>query len=316
MEKIELSKNLPEKVHEVWNSKLKQKRSNYHISYSQLSVFHTCKKRWYLEYYKKLAPYRASIHSFFGTSMHETIQEWLTVLYHDSVGSAENMNLTKHLYEGMLKNYRIEKAKNGHQPFSNPDELKLFNLNGINILEYLKKNRTKYYPTRGLVLAGIETLLYQEISPGIFFKGFVDIVMYDKKEDMWYIIDLKTSTKGWGKWAKEDELKLSQMRLYKIFFSKQFNIPLNKIKTEYQILKREVPVDAPYAAMQKRIQIFKPASGKAKVKEAYKYVQDFIEEVFDEDGKVVDEPKEASPSKNACRFCPFLNTSHCSVGIS
>ena len=63
-------------------------------------------------------------------------------------------------------------------------------------------------------------------------KGFIDLVFYDERVDEWTIVDIKTSTKGWNKWAKADDKKKAQLLLYKEFFSKQFNIPLDKIKVE------------------------------------------------------------------------------------
>jgi hypothetical protein len=315
LEKIKISDKLPAKVHEVWDSNIEQGEGNYHISYSQLSVFHTCKKRWYMEYIEKKAPYRASIFAMFGTAMHETIQHWLTVMYHKGVKKSKEIHLKKSLKENMIAQYAIEREKNEGIHFSSPEELNIFFLNGVSILEFLEKNRLKYYSTRHLTLSGIETLLYVELFPGVYFKGFIDMIIYDYEEDLWYLIDLKTSTRGWGYYAKSDDLKISQLRLYKLFFSKQFDIPLNKIKTEYHILKRQVPVDTDFPAMQRRVQVFKPTSGTNKVKQAYTYVEDFIKEVFDDKGNVINKDYRPSPSKSACKFCPFLNSEHCSLGV-
>ena len=99
-----MPKKLPKVVKEVWESKIKQSpKTNKHISYSQLSSFATCEKQWYLTYVKRLAPYQPSIHAVFGTAMHETIQSWLEVLYHDKVKTANEMDLDALLYENMIK---------------------------------------------------------------------------------------------------------------------------------------------------------------------------------------------------------------------
>jgi len=168
-----MSKKLKGKVKVVWESKLKQKPSeNKHISYSQLSSFATCQKQWYLTYVKKLAPYQPSIHAVFGTAMHETIQTWLETMYHGKVKDANDMNLDQLLYDNIIKAYKANKAMNSHEHFSTSDELTQFWLDGKHILNYLKNKRTWYFSTRDMMLAGVETLLYQELRPGVKFKGF------------------------------------------------------------------------------------------------------------------------------------------------
>ena len=184
---------------EVWESKLKQKPSqNKHISYSQLNSFANCQKQWYLQYVKKLAPYEGSIHAMFGTAMHETIQTWLTTLYYDKVKTANEMDLDALLYENMVKAYKSTKAQNSFQEFTSLDEMNMFYLDGKHILNFLKKKRGGYFSTKGTYLAGVETLLYQELRPGVQFKGFIDLVFYSEVLDEWTIIDIKTSTSGWN----------------------------------------------------------------------------------------------------------------------
>ena len=249
-----MPKKLPKVVKEVWESKIKQSpKANKHISYSQLSSFATCEKQWYLTYVKKLAPYQPSIHAVFGTAMHETLQSWLEVLYHDKVKSANEMNLDALLYENMIKAYKGQKAQNGHEHFTNQEEMNMFYLDGKHILNFLKKKRGGYFSTKHTYLAGVETLLYQELRPGVMFKGLIDLVFYNEYLDEWTIMDIKTSTSGWSKYAKNDDKRKSQILLYKEFFSKQFKIPKDKINVEYFILKRKVPVEAEFASMQRRV---------------------------------------------------------------
>ena len=206
-----MSKKLPKLVKEVWESKLKQKPSeNKHISYSQLSSFATCQKQWYWTYVKNLAPYQPSVHAVFGTAMHETIQTWLTTLYHDKVKTANEMNLDQLLYDNLIKAYKSQKAQSGHEHFSTSEELTQFWLDGKHILNYLKKKRGSYFFTKGMYLAGVETLLYQELRPGVQFKGFIDLVFYNEITDEWTIKDIKTSTSGWSDYAKKDDKKKSK----------------------------------------------------------------------------------------------------------
>jgi len=299
-------------VKEVWESKLKQApRANKHISYSQLSTFASCQRQWYLQYVKKLAPYQASIHATFGTAFHETLQTWLEVLYHDKVKTANEMDLHSLLYDNMIKAYKSTKAQNSHEHFSTTDELTMFWIDGKNILDFITKKRRAYFGTKGVYLAGIETLLYQELRPGVMFKGFIDLVFYDERVDRWKIVDIKTSTSGWNAYAKKDDKKLAQILLYKQFFSKQFDIPIDKIDVEYFIVKRRVPVEAEFAAMQRRVQEFSPTAGPRKVKQAVGLMEHFVENAVSMNGEYIDKEYPTQPSKDSCRFCAFKEMRIC-----
>lgn len=307
-----MPKKLPKVVKQVQESYIKQSpKTNKHISYSQLSSFATCEKQWYLTYVRKLAPYQPSIHAVFGTAMHETIQSWLDVLYNDKVKTANEMDLDALLYENMIKAYKGQKAQNGHEHFTNQEEMHMFFLDGKHILDFLKKKRGAYFSTKGVYLAGIETLLYQELRPGVVFKGYIDLVFYDERVDEWTIIDIKTSTSGWNKFAKNDDKRKAQILLYKEFFSRQFDIPKEKIKVEYFILKRKVPVDAEFASMQKRVQEFRPTDGPRKMKQAVELMEHFVETAVDMDGDYIDKEYLPSPSKSACMFCAIKEMRLC-----
>lgn len=312
-----MAKNIKGKVKQIWESKLKQKPSqNKHISYSQLGSFATCQRQWYWTYVKKLAPYQPSIHTVFGTSMHEVIQKWLEVIYRESAKAADELDLDKILYEEMIKNYKIQKAQGGHEHFSNQDELNMFYLDGKHILEFLKKKRKSYFTSRTMELAGIETLLYQELRPGVMFKGFIDLVFYNKNADTWTIMDIKTSTSGWRDEAKKDEKRISQILLYKEFFSKQFDIDIDKIEVEYFILKRKVPKDAEFASMQKRVQTFIPPSGKIKRGKAVSLMNNFVGTAVDQNGEYIDKEYPTNPSKWNCNFCAFRDMKICKDAVN
>jgi len=296
-------KKVPALVKEVKESKIKQKKANLHVSYSQISTWANCPKQWELMYLKKLLPYDPSIHAVFGTAFHETLQTYLDVLYNEKVKDAEALNLKTMLYDNMVKAFKSTKAQNSHQPFSSLEEMNMFYQDGIHILDFITKKRRAYFSTKGTYLAGIETLLYQELAPGVMFKGFIDLVFYNEASDRWTIVDIKTSTSGWSKWAKTDDKKIAQILLYKQFFSKQFNVPIEKIDVEYFIVKRRVPVDAEFAAMTKRVQEFKPAAGTRKTKQAVNLMEAFVDDTIGATGYKDYKPYIATPSKSACKFC-------------
>ena len=291
-------------VKEVWESKIKQKPSkNLHISYSSLSTYNKCPKLWELMYLRNKVPFTQSIYTCFGTAMHETIQEWLTVMYHDKVKTANDIDLNKLLYANMVKSYKQGRAMMKGNHFSSSDELTQFWLDGKHILEFLKKKRAGYFSTKSMMLAGVETLLYQDIKPGVKFKGLVDLVFYHPNTDSWTIMDIKTSTAGWRDKQKKNPNLTAQVVLYKEFFSRQFDIPKDKIDVQFFIVKRRVPAEADFASMQRRVQEFSPNAGPRKTKQIMNSMNNFIKDVLDKDGKYIDKNYPCSSPFGKCNDC-------------
>jgi hypothetical protein len=274
------------------------------VSYSQYSIYRRCPHQWYLAYLKGLAPYQASIYTVFGTAIHETIQHYLKVMYEQSGAAADREDIIKLFNERFKETYKnqFEQSK---QHFSNPDEMREFYEDGVNILEWFKKHRSQYFSTRNVVLLGIEMPLVVGLSKNLFLKGYIDFVLYDKDLDKVYIYDIKTSRQGWRAKDKKDDIKLSQILLYKEYFSKQYKIDIDKIEVEFFILKRKIweneAFPIPY------ITSFKPPSGKIKRKQAAEKFSIFLNECFDNEGKMINKQYNKIVSKVSCTYCPFNN---------
>jgi hypothetical protein len=145
--------------------------------------------------------------------------------------------------------------------------------------------------------------------PNLYFQGFLDIVLYHESTNKFLIIDIKTSKSGWFKEQKKDELKQFQLILYKKFFAEQYNIPIENIDIEFFIVKRKLYESEDFII--RRIQQFKPPSGKIKLNKATQTLNKFITEAFDKEGyKDIDH--HPTPHKN-CGWCPFYKTFHCSA---
>jgi len=304
-----MPKKLKGKVKQVWESKLKQSPSKYtHISYSSLSTYNKCPKLWELQYLRNAVPFTQNIYTIFGTAMHETIQTWLEMMYHDKVKNANELDIDQLLYDNMIKDYKTGKAINGHQHFSNSDELTQFWIDGKHILDFLRKKRSAYFSTKTMQLAGIETLLYQEIKPGVVFKGLVDLVFYHPNNDTWTIVDIKTSTSGWRDKQKKNPNLTAQVILYREFFAKQFDVDPSKINVEFFIVKRRVPAEAEFASMQKRVQEFRPNAGPRKTKQIVESMNKFIDDVLNSEGGYKDQEYKCNNPLGKCEHCsPFLD---------
>ena len=138
--------------------------------------------------------------------------------------------------------------------------------------------------------------------------------MYHESTNEFIIYDLKSSTRGWSAKDKKNEIKAAQILLYKMYFSEQFGVPIDNINVKFFILKRKIWEESEFP--QRRIQEFEPANGKIKLKKAKILLTDFIESVFNIDGKYKYTDHKATPSKTVCKYCAFLKTEFCDKGIS
>ena len=282
------------------------------ISYSQLSMFSECPHKWKLNYIDKLRVSEPSIHLLFGTTMHEVIQKYLDVMYQYTVKRADMLNLERTLQEKMVEQFNIDKENYGKEPCTK-EELKEFFQDGCDILDFFKKNRGDYFSKKGYELIGCEVPVEMGLQKNLTWVGYLDIVMKDTIHDRIKIYDIKTSTMGWNKWMKADDNKTQQLLLYKQFYSKQYNHPIDKIDVEYFIVKRKLYENAKFP--QKRVQKFIPASGTVSMNKVAKKLTKFISEAFDEDGTHTKNDLPPTPSKKACKWCEFKKTEYCDVGV-
>jgi hypothetical protein len=281
------------------------------VSFSQYSMWSSCPHQYKLNYIDKLGESSSNVHTIFGTAMHETIQHYLSVMYGVSKKQADEINMDRLLLEKMREAYKSEADKMSEGTPCTQIQLEEFYGDGRRILAWLNKHMHKFYSKSGFELVGIEIPLNATIKTGVHFIGFIDIVIRDLASNEIIIIDLKTSTMGWNQYQKADKMKNSQILLYKKYYSELFNIPLQKIKVEYQILRRKLPEDSafPVPHVSKHV----PAHGSPSVTKVYDEFMQFINTVFDDEGnfKDIDFPKVPGAAKKNCKFCEFGNRGIC-----
>jgi hypothetical protein len=280
------------------------------VSYSQYGMWTGCQQQFKLSYIDKLGESSANIHTIFGSAMHETIQHFLSVMYGVSKKQALLLDVEGMLKEKLVEHFTTEKAKMTEGTPCTQIELEEFFGDGRQILHYFKTKLDKLYTKSGFELVSIELPLNAEVRPGVNFVGFIDIVLKEVSSGKIIIIDLKTSTRGWNQYQKADKVKTSQMLLYKKFYSEKYNVPLDKIEVEYQILKRKISDTTEFTIP--RISKFVPANGKPSVNAAWKGFMEFVDSVYDELGAVkqVDFPTNKS---KACDWCEFKSRKICSI---
>ncbi len=274
------------------------------VSYSQFSMWSKCPHQWYLTYVEKKQPYQASIHTVFGTAFHETLQQYITVMYEQSGAAADKMDLESLFQERFREVYASEyKAAGTH--FTNAEEMADFFDDGIAMLKWIKARRNKIFTIRRMKLLGIELPLLLKVANNIYYKAFIDFALYDEDLNKVYIYDIKTSTRGWSDSEKRDDQKTAQVLLYKEYFAKQFGWDVEQIEVEFFIVKRKIYEKAEYPIP--RVQSFKPASGKTKRRQTIERFEDFIKDCFDEFGKPQIKSYIKNIGESACKWCPYNN---------
>jgi hypothetical protein len=309
--------NIIKQINNYINSSKAFNEGSKTISYSQMSTFIQCPHKWALNYRDGHRIDSYSINMTFGTALHNTVQNYFNVAYNESGVKADEIDLEEYFEQELKKQYKKSVKENKGIHFSDKDEMDEFFDDGLEILSFLKKNRKKYFSSRGWWLVGCELPIYitpNENYKNVIFKGYIDMVMYHEPTNQFVIYDFKTSTRGWNDKEKKDEIKQAQLILYKHFFSKQFNVPEDNIEIEFFILKRKIWENSEF--LQKRIQQFVPPSGKIKTNKAVNYLNNFIENVFEPEGSYKGTKFIPTPDKYTCKYCPFNSKKDlCSLGV-
>jgi len=288
------------------------------ISFSQWKTWKSCGHHWKLKYVIGPRIDDTSIDTMFGKVMHSVIQEWLTDIFALPEDHTDLEDRSERIKSGLISGFSEATilAENNQPVYlcDKPTLIEYFN-QGVLIMEYLQTYRKKIFPTKDVVLKGIETELKWKLKPNVWFTGFIDIVTENTKTGYITLYDLKTSNRGWNDYAKKDVTKTAQLLLYKRIYSKQFKVPEALIEVEYLILKRNISESADYHIP--RVSKFVPAHGTPSVNKAYNLIVEFVDQCFAEDGSYDVSTIEPQPSKSNCRFCPYRNDKlKCPVGVN
>jgi hypothetical protein len=267
----------------------------------------SCPKKWELQYKEGNYSFKPSIHATFGTALHETLQNYITVFYEESGAEADRIDIESYFQDRLSEVYKSGYESNQKVHFSTPEELREFYDDGLEIIKFFKKKKGGYFDKKGWHLIGCEIPIQLPPHPdykNIIYKGYLDLVLYNEDSDKHKIIDFKTSTRGWNADTKKDEGKQFQLIFYKNYYSKQYKVPEDNIDVEFVILKRKIWEESEFK--QSRIQEFAPPSGKIKMNKAMNSMASFIEQCFNYDGSFKDTKHPIIPNKN-CQYCPFNN---------
>jgi len=282
------------------------------VSYSQFNLFSLCPYSWYKQYIEKIRVENKGIDMLFGSAFHSTFQTYLTTYFNSTIREAESLDLNKILNNNMIEEFK-KMTKDGDNSFTDKDKLSEYFSDGVEILNYLKRNIRKYFDKSKYELIGIEVPLLVPIdnTKKLAVVSYLDIVLKEKESLNHLIIDIKTSYMGWKKNKKNDFLTKCQVLFYKKYYAKLFNIDEKNIQTKFFVVKRKIFINEAATFKPSRVQQIEPASGKPSMKKFDDAFDKFIK-IFDDDAKV--KPGLVfgkAASKKNCQYCRFDGTDHC-----
>jgi len=273
------------------------------VSFSQFSMFQTCNRKYKYAYVDGLRTYENTIHTVFGTAMHEAIQAYVSLLYTKGAHEADTLDLYQIMFDKMK--ILVDEC-NKTTVILSKEEVQEFLNDGKQIIDWitLPVNRTNYFPSRVYELIGIEVPLEIELKNNLKYVGFLDIVLKDKKTGNIKILDLKTSTKGWSKWVEKDTAKTDQLILYKKFYSELHNVPLDNIDVEFIILKRQLYEGVQFK--QSRASVFTPPNGSSSIRKTQNRFNAFLDNCFNTAGEYITNGKNYPKTCGKhCEWCEF-----------
>ena len=85
------------------------------ISYSQFSMYAECPKKWSLQYREGFKQFTSTIHTVFGTALHEVLQHYLDVMYSKSGAEADRINIYDMFEDKLREEYKKQYKSNNNQ---------------------------------------------------------------------------------------------------------------------------------------------------------------------------------------------------------
>ena len=153
-----MAKKIPKIVREIQKNPPHEIDYSYqkNISYSQISMFKQCQRKWMLHYKDKISQRDVSIYLVFGIAIHEVIQDYLTIFYSKSKVKANELDLESLFQEKFIEAYQKQYKQNNEIHFSDATEMREFFEDGVEILRFFRKKVGGYFSKRGTYLVGIE----------------------------------------------------------------------------------------------------------------------------------------------------------------
>lgn len=253
-----------------------------YVSYSELTLWMECSHRHFLKYLKKISiGDKINEHSAFGGCCHTITEEYLaTKEIKQEIIKQALETFDKELNE-INKRHLIPIESWDHQV--------------PKIIADVPNFMSETFGDWSYVGAEIELLESIEKTKKLF-KGYIDGII-KLSDGKFFILDWKTTASGWDDAKKKNKIKAMQLALYKYFWGKKLNIPLDQIRTGFVLLKR-----LPKETDKSRCELVEVEVNEEDIEFGLKKILEMQrtlnKNIF-------------SKNKKACFFCEYKNTVHC-----
>lgn len=273
-----------------------------HISFSELSVWKSCSFKHKLQYIDKIDLSTSSPHLFYGTILHEALEEYVKTKKMNIDEANEKIKIAWEREGFDSEKYIFEQAEyrknQGWKPKSH-DHLDAWLKWTENILNEVPKFLDDTFGDWELLSA--EEPLYEPIDgvDDVKFKGFIDLLIKAKDKrgkDIVWLLDWKTAgSGGWNMWKKRDPMTPAQITLYKKFWRTKFDIDIKDVKCGYLLLKKG-------AKPGKCCELYPISVGPKTEEKAFAMVKNMIRAV---------KAKMYMKNREGCKFCDYKGTTYC-----
>ena len=255
-----------------------------HISFSEVKQWKECSYRHHLAHIKKIDLFKPSPFLDFGTAVHASCEKYLLT---------REMN-----YQLAIDHLESAWKKHTGCPGFTQESLDRAKSEATLILAEVPQFLDREFP--GWTVVDAEHQLYEPVEghPQAF-KGFIDGVIKargKRGEELYWIIDWKTTMSGWFKEKRSDEMVKAQLALYKNYWcQKHPDVPFKNVRCGFVLLKKT-------AKLGEHCELFSVSLGDVPIKRSLKVVGNMLTSV---------KRGIAIKNRDACTYCDYKNTEHC-----
>jgi hypothetical protein len=254
-----------------------------HVSFSEISDWVSCSYRHKRKFVDKIDLGRPGAAMDFGTACHASCEDFLPT---------RMMNVS-------IAHEVIRKAWEAHVGVEgfNQQTLDAALLDASNILPEIPVFMDKTFP--GWEFIDAEHQLYEPIEGQPHaFKGYIDAIIRAKGprgNNLVWLLDWKTSARGWFKYKRQDEKTKMQLVFYKNFWSKKLDVDPKDVRAGFVILKRNAkPGD--------HCELFSLSIGPKPTQRSLKVINNMVSSV---------KRGVAIKNREECKYCDYHDTEFC-----
>lgn len=258
-----------------------------HISFSEAKDWIECSWRHKLKFVDKVGEFTPGPAMSFGTACHASGEHFLKTrvmdvsLAHAVIDSEWAAHSVKFAHKGFTP-AALEQAHKDADTIMN--EVPAFIEATFPQWEYVSAEQNLYEPIVG----------HDDVS----FKGFIDGIIKCKGkrgEDLKWIIDWKTTARGWFREKREDFTTKMQLILYKNFWSIKQNEEMKDVRCAFILLKKS-------GKPGEHCEFLPVSVGPVTVERSLKVINNMIGSV---------KRGMALKNRDSCKYCDFRETPHC-----